>query len=47
MEALSSAFGSDDVRKHVVVANLKALTGHPMGVGFEDVVAVEVKESVC
>jgi len=28
--------------KHLLILNTKGFTGHPMGVSFEDVVAVEV-----
>ena len=33
-------FGEDF--KHFLILNTKGFTGHPMGVSFEDVVAVEV-----
>jgi len=38
--ALRDAFG-DDLR-HLVLINTKGFTGHPMGVSFEDVCAIEV-----
>jgi len=34
MDALSAAFG-DDARRHILIANTKGFTGHPMGVGLE------------
>jgi 3-oxoacyl-(acyl-carrier-protein) synthase len=37
---LRKVFGRDF--KHLVILNTKGFTGHPMGVSFEDVVAVEV-----
>ena len=39
--ALRKCFG-DELLKHLIVLNTKAFTGHPMGVSFEDVVAVQV-----
>ena len=36
--ALKAAFG-DDVRR-ILITNTKGMTGHPMGVCFEDVIAV-------
>lgn len=38
--ALRKVFGEDF--KHLLILNTKGYTGHPMGVSFEDVVAVEV-----
>jgi 3-oxoacyl-(acyl-carrier-protein) synthase len=38
--ALRSALG-DDLLRQLVIANTKGITGHPMAVSFEDVVAVE------
>ena len=32
-------------RRRIVVANTKGFTGHPMGVGIEDVVAVKALET--
>ena len=45
--ALRTAFGDDLVNK-LLILNTKGFTGHPMGVSFEDVTAVEVllKQSV-
>ncbi len=43
VEALRAVFGADADR--VVVANTKGFTGHPMGVGIEDVVAVKALET--
>ncbi len=43
VHALREVFGSDADR--VVVANTKGFTGHPMGVGIEDVVAVKAVET--
>ncbi|MCC6849373.1 MAG: acyltransferase domain-containing protein, partial [Deltaproteobacteria bacterium] len=43
VEALRRVFGADASR--IVVANTKGLTGHPMGVGIEDVVAVKALET--
>ncbi|EJK77540.1 hypothetical protein THAOC_00626, partial [Thalassiosira oceanica] len=39
--ALRSAFG-DDLLSKLLILNTKGFTGHPMGVSFEDVAAVEV-----
>jgi 3-oxoacyl-(acyl-carrier-protein) synthase len=39
--ALRSAFG-DSLLSKLLILNTKGFTGHPMGVSFEDVVAVEV-----
>ena len=39
--ALRYAFG-DDLLKKLLILNTKGFTGHPMGVSFEDVAAVEV-----
>mmetsp|Transcript_40995 Transcript_40995/g.123701 ORF Transcript_40995/g.123701 Transcript_40995/m.123701 type:complete len:705 (+) Transcript_40995:9788-11902(+) len=39
--ALREAFGDDNLSK-LLVLNTKGYTGHPMGVSFEDVTAVEV-----
>ena len=41
--ALRRVFGTDADR--VVIANTKGFTGHPMGVGLEDVVAVKALET--
>jgi 3-oxoacyl-(acyl-carrier-protein) synthase len=38
--ALEQAFGSKCAREDIVIANTKGFTGHPMGAGFEDVIAV-------
>ena len=43
VEALRSVFGAD--ADSIVVANTKGFTGHPMGVGIEDVVAVKALET--
>ena len=45
--ALRHAFG-DDLLSKLLILNTKGFTGHPMGVSFEDVAAVEVllKQSV-
>ena len=43
VHALREVFGADADR--VVVANTKGFTGHPMGVGIEDVVAVKALET--
>jgi malonyl CoA-acyl carrier protein transacylase len=40
--ALRQAFG--EAAKEVIVANTKGFTGHPMGVGVEDVIAVKILE---
>jgi 3-oxoacyl-(acyl-carrier-protein) synthase len=39
--ALRYAFG-DDLLSKLLILNTKGFTGHPMGVSFEDVTAVEV-----
>ena len=41
--ALRGAFGADTDR--IVIANTKGFTGHPMGVGLEDVVAIKALET--
>jgi 3-oxoacyl-(acyl-carrier-protein) synthase len=41
LAALSSAFDSPAARRHILITNSKGLTGHPIGVGFEDVLATE------
>ncbi len=43
VHALRQVFGPD--ADHVVVANTKGFTGHPMGVGIEDVVAIKALET--
>jgi acyl transferase domain-containing protein/acyl carrier protein len=43
IRALRQVFGADADR--IVIANTKGLTGHPMGVGIEDVVAVKALET--
>ncbi|MFN8130206.1 MAG: SDR family NAD(P)-dependent oxidoreductase [Solirubrobacteraceae bacterium] len=43
IHALRETFGADADR--LVIANTKGLTGHPMGVGIEDVVAVKSLET--
>ena len=43
VNALRRVFG--DAADQVVVANTKGFTGHPMGVGIEDVVAVKALET--
>ncbi len=43
VDALRQVFGSDADR--IVVANTKGFTGHPMGVGIEDVVAIKALET--
>ncbi len=43
IHALRSVFGDDADR--IVIANVKGFTGHPMGVGLEDVVAVKALET--
>jgi acyl transferase domain-containing protein/acyl carrier protein len=43
VDALRAVFGPDADR--IVVANTKGLTGHPLGVGIEDVVAVKALET--
>lgn len=39
MDALSKAFG-EGAKSQILIANTKGFTGHPMGVGLEDAVAV-------
>ncbi|GKY98380.1 hypothetical protein MPSEU_000795600 [Mayamaea pseudoterrestris] len=41
ISALRQAFGDEDLSK-LLILNTKGFTGHPMGVSFEDVAAVEV-----
>ena len=43
IHALRQVFGDD--AEHIVIANTKGYTGHPMGVGLEDVVAVKALET--
>ena len=43
VHALRRVFG--DATERIVVANTKGFTGHPMGVGIEDVVAVKALET--
>ncbi|GAB3888605.1 hypothetical protein GCM10029964_056570 [Kibdelosporangium lantanae] len=43
IDALRAVFGADADK--VVIANTKGFTGHPMGVGIEDVVAVKALET--
>ncbi|MFN8038356.1 MAG: SDR family NAD(P)-dependent oxidoreductase [Acidimicrobiales bacterium] len=43
IHALREVFGADADR--IVIANTKGFTGHPMGVGIEDVVAVKALET--
>ncbi|MBE1495760.1 acyl transferase domain-containing protein/acyl carrier protein [Amycolatopsis lexingtonensis] len=43
IDALRAVFGPDADR--VIIANTKGFTGHPMGVGIEDVVAVKALET--
>ena len=43
IHALRAVFGEDADR--VVIANVKGYTGHPMGVGLEDVLAVKALET--
>ena len=43
IHALRAVFGEDASK--VVIANTKGFTGHPMGVGIEDVIAVKVLET--
>src|SRR5271166_6154052 len=43
IHALRRVFGEDADR--IVIANVKGFTGHPMGVGLEDVVAVKALET--
>ncbi|MCC7162636.1 MAG: SDR family NAD(P)-dependent oxidoreductase [Anaerolineae bacterium] len=40
--ALRQTFG--DAAEEIIVANTKGFTGHPMGVGIEDVIAVKILE---
>ena len=40
--ALRETFG--EAANEVIVANTKGFTGHPMGVGVEDVIAVKILE---
>ena len=40
--ALRTALGSDALLSRLLILNTKGFTGHPMGVSFEDVAAVEV-----
>jgi len=47
IDALSLAFGEQS-KPHILIANTKGFTGHPMGVGLEDVVAVaSLDRGVC
>jgi len=39
LDALTRAFG--EYRSDLLITNTKAMTGHTMGVGMEDVIAVE------
>ena len=45
MEALAAIWSDEKglgaARREILISNTKGLTGHPMGVGFEDAVAVE------
>ncbi|CAN0416749.1 unnamed protein product [Discosporangium mesarthrocarpum] len=41
ISALRQCFG-DELLEELVITNTKGFTGHPMGVSFEDVAAVEV-----
>ena len=43
IEALRRVFGA--AADHVLIANTKGITGHPMGVGLEDVVAIKSLET--
>ncbi len=43
VESLRKVFGA--AAEEIVVANTKGMTGHPMGVGIEDVVAVKALET--
>jgi acyl transferase domain-containing protein/acyl carrier protein len=43
IHALKQVFGTDADR--IVIANTKGVTGHPMGVGVEDVVAIKTLET--
>jgi acyl transferase domain-containing protein/acyl carrier protein/NAD(P)-dependent dehydrogenase (short-subunit alcohol dehydrogenase family) len=45
IHALRQVFG--DVADQIVIANTKGLTGHAMGTGIEDVVAVKALETGC
>src|SRR5207244_1590804 len=45
IHALRRVFG--DVADQIVIANTKGLTGHAMGTGIEDVVAVKALETGC
>jgi acyl transferase domain-containing protein/NAD(P)-dependent dehydrogenase (short-subunit alcohol dehydrogenase family) len=42
VKALRSTFG--DAASEIVMANTKGFTGHPMGVGIEDVIALKILE---
>ena len=44
IHALRKVFG--DAASRIVIANTKGLTGHAMGVGIEDVVAIKALETV-
>jgi len=43
IEALKHVFGPQ--ADHIVIANTKGFTGHPMGVGIEDVIAIKILET--
>jgi acyl transferase domain-containing protein/acyl carrier protein len=43
IHALKQVFGAQ--ADHIVIANTKGLTGHPMGVGVEDIVAIKALET--
>lgn len=46
LDALQHVFGDD--KQHIMMANTKGFTGHPMGVGIEDVIAVKaLAENIC
>ena len=45
IHALRAVFG--DAADQIVIANTKGLTGHAMGTGIEDVVAVKALETGC
>ena len=45
INALRRVFG--DYADRIVIANTKGLTGHAMGAGIEDVVAVKALETGC
>jgi len=45
IHALRHVFG--DAADRIVIANTKGFTGHPMGTGIEDVVAVKALETSC